>query len=44
MSSPPTPDPDAIAAEILAASAERRQIAPFTARLSGISTWIWPVR
>ena len=35
MSNLPPEDPDRIAAEVLAASAERRQLAPFTARLPG---------
>jgi 2-oxo-3-hexenedioate decarboxylase len=35
MSNLPPEDPDRIAAEVLAASAERRQISPFTARLPG---------
>jgi 2-oxo-3-hexenedioate decarboxylase len=35
MSNLPPEDPDQIAAEVLAASAERRQLAPFTARLPG---------
>jgi 2-oxo-3-hexenedioate decarboxylase len=35
MSNLPPQEPDRIAADVLAASAERRQIAPFTARLPG---------
>jgi 2-oxo-3-hexenedioate decarboxylase len=36
MSRPPTPESERIAAEILGASADRQQIAPFTARGSGL--------